>query len=96
MTLQPRPVDTGATYVKPLQCQEDAARFATTRESAAEQAAIVRANGHAEAIALLVKGEPGRAYAVVMRTWMRQVRVLGLSYAGIPGLPYDQAGELKW
>ena len=78
------------------QAQDEASRFATRREDAEAQAAIVRANGHAEAIALLVKGEPGRAYAVVMRTWARQLRVLGLSYAGIPGRPYDEGGDLSW
>jgi hypothetical protein len=81
---------------RPSVAQTEAQRFATTRESAAEQAAHVRRNGHAEAIALLVAGQPGRAHAVVMRTWQRQLRVLGLSYVGIPGWDYLEAGELTW
>lgn len=59
-----------------------------------EQAAWHRRVGHARAIAMLVDGHPGRAYAEVMRTYLRQVRVLGYGYAGIPGRPYDELGEL--
>jgi hypothetical protein len=60
----------------------------------AAQAAWHRKVGHARAIELLVAGQPGRAHAEVMRTYLRQVRVLGLSYAGIPGRPYDEMGPL--
>lgn len=58
------------------------------------QAAWHRKVGHARAIERLRDGQPGRAYAEVMRTFIRQVRVLGLSYDGIPGLPYDQGGPV--
>ena len=53
-----------------------------------------RTVGHARAIARLRAGEPGRAYYEVMRTFKRQVTVLGLGYAGIPGMPYETMGEL--
>lgn len=58
------------------------------------QAAWHRRVGHARAIAHLVAGEPGRAYHEVMRAFKRQVTVLGLGYAGIPGMPYDALGDL--
>jgi len=80
--------------VQPLQVQEQAARFATTREEREHQAAHIRRNGHASAISLMGQGTPGRAYAVVMRTFLHQIRTLGLSYAGIPGRPYDEMGNL--
>lgn len=50
--------------------------------------------GYARAIARLRAGEPGRAYYEVMRAFKRQVTVLGLGYAGIPGMPYDAMGPL--
>jgi hypothetical protein len=40
-------------------------------------------------------GTPGRAYAAVMRTYLRQVRILGLAYAGIPGRSYEEMGPLS-
>lgn len=58
------------------------------------QAAWHRRVGHARAIAHLVAGEPTRAHHEVMRTFKRQITVLGLGYAGVPGLPYDAMGPL--
>lgn len=34
------------------------------------------------------------ALAELRRTFVRQCRVLGLGYAAIPGLPYDEGGPL--
>lgn len=50
--------------------------------------------GHARAIAFLVEGKSGRAYYEVMRAFKRQVTVLGLGHAGIPGMPYEAMGPL--
>lgn len=62
--------------------------------SAEAQADWHRRVGHARAIAHLVGARPGEAYREVMRAYLRQVRVLGLSYAGIPGRPYDEGGPI--
>lgn len=74
--------------------QAQAGRFATHVEDVAETSAIIRANGVRDALTLIDKGQPGRAYLRVMRSWRDQVRVAGLGYAGIPGLPYESGGPL--
>jgi len=68
----PRPV------VVPLQCQVEAARFATTRAEVEAVAARIRANGITDAVALLCAGLPGSAHAVLMRSFYRQARALRL------------------
>lgn len=71
--------------------QEDAARFATRPE---EYAAQERNAGIRDSNQLRVAGEHGRAHYVFVRSFMRQVRILGLSYAAIPGQPYELGGDL--
>lgn len=62
----------------PLLVQEQASRFATTRDDAAATAARIRANGITDALALLRAGLPGSAHAVIMRSFYLQARALGL------------------
>lgn len=83
----PAPAD-----VTPLQCQTEVARFATRVDERRHQADRVRANGLAEAIALLRDGRRGCALSVVRRTWIHQLRTLGIPHAPVPGLPYDEGG----
>lgn len=71
--------------------QQQVGAFAHTAEDYArmERNAAVR-----ESNRLRVENKPGQAARVFYRSWMRQVRILGLSYAAIPGRPYDQGGGL--
>jgi hypothetical protein len=57
--------------------------------------AAERRVGLATAIGHMGVGTPGRAYAAVMRTYLRQVRILGYAYAGIPGRPYEEMGPIR-
>jgi hypothetical protein len=58
-------------------------------QAEAERDAAIR-----EAVTHMGEGTPGRVYALVMRSYLRQVRILGLGYAGIPGRPYEEGGLL--
>jgi ectoine hydroxylase-related dioxygenase (phytanoyl-CoA dioxygenase family) len=78
-----------------------AAGRAAVNETRAEQqarvesyAAAERAAGIAEANRLRREGRCGLAHYVLSRSFIRQVRILGLSYAAIPGRPYEQGGPL--
>jgi len=57
-------------------------------------AAAERSHGLRVVLDHLVDGQSGRAYAALMRTYLRQVRILGLAYAGIPGRAYDEMGPV--
>lgn len=65
--------------------QEQAGKFATKRDDVEKQTDILRRNGIADTVALLGNKTPGRAYAVVMRAFLEQVRTNGLAHAAIPG-----------
>lgn len=72
--------------------QENAARFASQPEeyAAQEMRAACR-----DAVQLMVAGQPGPAYALLMRSFLRQARILGLAHVGIPGGHHlDQGGGL--
>lgn len=75
--------------------QDNAARFASTPESVGEVAAVRRREGVRQAVELLVEGRPGRAEYVVQRSFMDQLRIVGLGYAAIPGLPYECGGPVS-
>jgi len=75
--------------VAQLNAQRQAGESAWTQEA---YAAARRHEGVREAVALLVEGRPGSAYYRLMRSYVEQVRILGLGYAAIPG--YDEGGPL--
>ena len=72
----------------------DASRMASRREDRVVQADQIRAAAVADALALILAGQPGRAHYRLMRGWRDQATCLGLGYAGIPGQPYSAAGPL--
>lgn len=77
-----RPVEPEAETSQLSVFQENAQAFASTPEAyaAAERNAAIRA-----ANALRVAGHPGMAHYTLVRSFLRQVRILGLSYAALPG-----------
>lgn len=76
---------------------ENAARFATTRESVDEQLAVRRGEGIRQAVELLASDQAGRrqrALWVVMRSFLDQLAIAGLSSAGIPGMADSEPAGL--
>lgn len=69
--------------------QDNARRFARTREDVEHDQAAIRARYHEQAIAALRDGRPGRAYYLVMRGFHEQVKVAGLGYSAVAGQPYE-------
>jgi hypothetical protein len=80
-------------FVSPqTDAQAQAGRFATNQDDYAR----MERNGsiRGRVVPLLGTGQPGRVHYELERTFWRQVRILGLAYAAIPGKPYEQGGDL--
>lgn len=74
--------------------QENARRFATRPENRDEMLARIRANVLTEVVPMLGVGRQHAAYLRVMRGFIEQVRAGGMSWAAVPGLPYECGGPL--
>ena len=74
--------------------QENARRFATRPENRDEMLARIRSNVLDEVRPLLGVGRQKAAYLRVMRGFIEQVRAGGMSWAAVPGLPYECGGPL--
>ena len=74
------------TTIRPqLMFQEQAGRFATTRDDVTQTVDRIRENGIHDTIQLLVAGKPGRAHMRLWRSYREQVEASGLAYVHLPG-----------
>lgn len=74
--------------------QDNAARFATTREDVDALLAARRREGIAQAAELLYGGRPGgrqRALWALTRSFLEQLEIEGIPSAGVPGMPGYEA-----
>lgn len=74
--------------------QTNAYNFATRAEDRDEMLARIRATALSEVLPLLGVGRQRAAYLRVMRGLIEQVRAGGMSWAAVPGLPYECGGPL--
>lgn len=88
MTTTPQP--------RQLMFQEQAGRFATTRETVDAQVATIRANGIRTALDLIVAGKRGSGFNALWQSYREQVRASGLAYSHLTGghhLERDGGGQ---
>lgn len=67
--------------------QDNAARFATTREDVDELLATRRGEGIAQAAELIYSGRRQQALWALTRSFLDQLAIAGIPNAGVPGMP---------